>query len=69
MDQRRGKEIDVDVKWVKIRSYHAIRTWTRVPQHYITFCGRSASGPELDDLPAGKSCELCLRAVARKVDA
>jgi hypothetical protein len=69
MGQRPGKETDVDVKWVQIRSYHAIRTWTRVPRQYITYCGRSASGREFDDLPAGKSCELCLRAVARQVDA
>jgi len=58
----------MDVKWVRIVSYHAIRTWTRVPGSYITYCGRSASGPELDKLPTGLSCESCLRSLARKAD-
>jgi hypothetical protein len=58
----------VDIVWVRIRSMHAILTPTRVPDRYVTLCGRTASGDTNDDLGAGKSCETCLRIVARKAD-
>jgi hypothetical protein len=69
----------VDVKWVKIRSWHAVKeqgepnakSWAR------TYCGRESSmdwseeitkGHIFDDLPAERSCESCLRIIARKGD-
>lgn len=55
--------------WVLIRSWHAVLTPTRVPGRHRTVCGRNAFSDPVDDLPAGKSCETCLRIVARKADA
>lgn len=58
-----------DQQWVRIRSWHAIRlisdrfgrTWTR--------CGRHTESTEVSDtLPAGRSCETCLRVIARAED-
>lgn len=54
--------------WVLIRSWHAVLTPTRVSGRYRTMCGRTAFAEPVDDLPAGKSCETCLRIVARKAD-
>lgn len=59
----------MDISYVKIRSWHAVLTPTRVPDTYKTLCGRRASGDTVTDLPAGKSCEACLRLVARRADA
>ena len=58
------------MKWVKIRSWHAVQFVGRGGQLYRTYCGRwSALGAEVvDDLPAEKSCETCLRIVARQQD-
>lgn len=58
----------MNTTWVRIRSWHAlVQTpggvrWTR--------CGRSPSPVDelSDELPAGKSCETCLRLVARDND-
>ena len=55
--------------WVLIRSWHAVKTATRVPGRYLTVCGRTAFSDPVDELPAGKSCESCLRIVARQADA
>lgn len=54
--------------WVQIVSWHAL-----VVDGYRagkTLCGRRpASDAEVvDTLPAGKSCESCLRAIAREAD-
>jgi hypothetical protein len=57
------------MEWIRIRSWHAIRNWSRVPGRAITLCGRAATGETSDTLPEGKSCENCLRIVARKADA
>jgi hypothetical protein len=58
----------MDVQWVKLRSWHALRPDTHFAA--ATFCGRAAEGIEVvDKLPAGKSCELCLRIVGRNADA
>ena len=68
----------MDVKWVKIRSWHAVRsTISRVPNDVVreglfastTLCGRIAGPGVVDDLPAERSCESCLRIIARKSDA
>jgi hypothetical protein len=57
----------MDIQWVKLRSWHAAR-----PKDHAdtTYCGRDiAAGAAVSDvLPAGKSCELCLRIVARLND-
>lgn len=55
--------------WVKIKSWHAVRLTRSIEPR--TLCGRKASGDAevVDTLPAGKSCESCLRIVARRADA
>lgn len=54
----------MDIVWVRIRSWHAIRAGMR------TQCGRDATGhPVSPTMPTGKSCETCLRVIARSVDA
>lgn len=58
----------MNVVWVQIRSWHALRAFELSSP---TLCGRRA-GPQAEistELPAGKSCETCLRIIARKVDA
>jgi hypothetical protein len=58
----------MDTQWVKIRSWHALRPH----DHFgpTTYCGRDAEGREVrDELPSEKSCESCLRIVARIQDA
>ena len=59
--------------YVRIRSWHVIKTWTRVPGRALTLCGRQVDtlvetphGGEghatAPGLPLGdKSCESCLR--------
>jgi hypothetical protein len=56
----------MNVVWVLIRSWHVLRHDSAV----ATLCGRTADhyAPVSDEMPAGKSCETCLRAVARKAD-
>jgi hypothetical protein len=50
------------MEYIKIRSWHVVSTWTRVPGHAITLCGKSASGEQSPFLPISeKSCETCLR--------
>ena len=61
--------------FVQVRSWHIIRSWTRVPGRARTLCGLSvvtqgegkvnATAP---GLPAGKSCETCLRIDKRRAD-
>jgi hypothetical protein len=57
----------MDIRWVKIESWHAAR-----PRDYTetAYCGRSLEGQTefSDELPAGKSCESCLRITARLID-
>jgi hypothetical protein len=52
--------------WARLRSWHSIRTYTRVGS-ILTRCGRLI-GPDhqiVDVLPLGeRSCESCLRLVA-----
>lgn len=58
--------------WIKMHadsgSWHAIGTWTRVPDHARTLCGRTADGPTSDTLPSGRGCETCDRAVLRGLE-
>jgi len=58
----------MDTQWVKLRAWHALLPY----DHHgpATFCGRDAEGREVrDELPAEKSCESCLRILARRQDA
>lgn len=57
----------MDVQWVKIRAWHAVKSPSFSEGH--TLCGRDCERPFFDDLPAEKSCESCLRIVARLADA
>jgi hypothetical protein len=56
----------VIVEWAQIASWHALRPDGK------TLCGRSVNrtqaGNTRDELPGEKSCETCLRIVARKAD-
>ena len=61
----------MDVKWVKIRSWHAVKPDyhdSRWPSDALAFCGRHLIGSAVDALPAERSCESCLRIIARKAD-
>jgi hypothetical protein len=57
------------MQWVKIRSWHAVKFDTRGSLH-ATYCGRFAAREAelLEDLPNEKSCESCLRIVAKQAD-
>jgi hypothetical protein len=58
----------MDIRWVKIDSWHAIRGDSM--GHHLTMCGRVVNelGETSETLPAEKSCENCLRIVARAMD-
>ena len=56
------------MQWVLIRSWHGVKQQLPIPNRYKTLCGRPAYGQPVDELPAAKSCETCLRIVARKAD-
>ena len=51
--------------YVKIRSWHILKTWTRVPNRFITLCGRGGYGESADSFGDEKSCETCLRINAK----
>jgi len=59
----------MDILWVQIKSWHAARPKDHADTSY---CGqnliRAIPLPISDELPAGKSCESCLRIVARIKD-
>ena len=57
----------MDIRWSKIQSWHAIQHESDAG--HSTYCGREAHGEVVDDLPAEKSCESCLRIVARLQEA
>jgi len=65
---RKKKKPIKDIKWVLGRSWHAIASPARVENRYKTMCGRVIYGDVVAKLPAGKSCENCLRIVARRAD-
>ena len=54
----------MDVQWVQRRSWHAIREPGK------TLCGLvwHDHAARTDTLPAGRSCETCLRIIARRAD-
>lgn len=52
--------------FIRIRSWHVIRTWTRVPGRAITLCGRTAEGPTAEGRGDERSCETCLYIKAKK---
>jgi hypothetical protein len=57
------------MEWVRIQSWHGVRTATRVPGVYVTLCGKRAHNEPVDLLPLGeKSCETCLRIYAKRAD-
>jgi hypothetical protein len=58
-----------DLTWVKIRSWHCVRLFSDRIGRTWTVCGRSTESTIVDKLPAGRSCESCLRIIARRVDA
>jgi hypothetical protein len=51
--------------YIRIRSWHIIRTWTRVPNVAVTLCGRRASGEATEGFGDEKTCEVCLRLFAK----
>jgi hypothetical protein len=54
----------VNIIWCKIVSWHAVADGAM-----RTLCGRALDTEvEVSELPAGKSCESCLRIVARRAD-
>lgn len=52
--------------WVLIRSWHGVKGV--VNGRPRTLCGRTAYADPVDALPAGKSCETCLRIYSRQAD-
>lgn len=58
-----------NVQWFQIVSWHVVRLWSdRVGRTYA-LCGRLKLNANIvDELPAGRSCETCLRILARRVD-
>lgn len=52
-------------------SWHVVRTHTRLEDGWISLCGRRIimdDGATVGVLPSGKSCESCLRIIARQED-
>jgi hypothetical protein len=59
----------VNPEWVRIRSWHVLVPTRALPFTAFTRCGRKVPAPEIRaDLPTGKSCETCLRLVARDAE-
>ena len=54
------------MEYVKIRSWHMVRFWTRVPHSFVTLCGRKGKGESRTDFEGEKSCETCLRIFAKE---
>jgi hypothetical protein len=59
----------MNILYVRTRSWHVIRLTRSLETR--TLCGRTAgaAAETSDTMPAGKSCETCLRIVAGKADA
>jgi len=53
----------MNIVWFVIRSSHAL-----VEGAAKSPCGRLVRGEVTDTMPAGRSCESCLRWVARRAD-
>lgn len=56
------------MEWFKIRSWHALKLTRSIEPRAV--CGKVGTGSSewSATLPAEKSCETCLRIVARKAD-
>jgi hypothetical protein len=55
--------------WVKVASWHRIRSTIRLPNTYETFCGLTATGEPRDTFVSyEKTCETCMRLSNTKVD-
>lgn len=56
------------IDWVEIKSWHVVKLTRSIEAR--TLCGRAAKvGAEIKaELPAGRSCESCLRILARQID-
>lgn len=55
--------------WVRIISWHAVKLASDRVGRTWTLCGRRVEHADIVDvLPAGKSCETCLRIIARSAD-
>lgn len=62
----------MNTTWVRIRSWHAQVGYVAATREYLTRCGRYVAVPaELSETLSvlEKSCETCLRLVARDQDA
>ena len=51
--------------YVKLKSWHILRTWSRVPGRFITLCGRVGTGDVVADFGDEKTCETCLRIASK----
>ena len=56
--------------WVRIRSWHAVKSYASALSagYTTTLCGRKTESTVVATMQSGKSCEICLRAVAKSVD-
>lgn len=50
-------------EWFRIRSWHIVKTWTRVPGRAISLCGKTGDDVEHAPYPPAdeKTCESCFR--------
>lgn len=56
-------------EWVRIVSWHVLVPTRALPFAAFTRCGRRVAAPEIRaDMPQGKSCETCLRLIARDAE-
>ena len=56
-------------EWVRIVSWHVLVPTRALPYVAFTRCGRKVSEAEIKaDMPQGKSCETCLRLIARDAE-
>lgn len=54
-------------EWIKISSWHIVRSSTNVEGSYLTLCGKAAWGsPQPGYLADEKTCESCLRVQAKR---
>jgi hypothetical protein len=60
----------MDRTWFRIVSWHAASGLISRGSQRKLLCGRWAApdAEQSDELPSGKSCESCLRAIARQDD-
>jgi hypothetical protein len=54
------------VEWIKIYSWHIVRGPLRMPERYLTLCGRQVTGVPAADYGNEATCESCLRIKNKK---